>query len=413
MFVAHLLLPVSLAKTLKILYLHQYFRTPEEGGATRSYYLAKALVDAGHQVVMLSAHNQAHYQQCTWEGISVHYFPVYYGNQLSFWRRIKAFFAYARQVYRLVRSWNDIDWVYATSTPLTVGWLAYQLYRRKGWPYFFEVRDLWPQAPIEMGYLRFPFLPEYLYHWERKIYQNARQIIALSPGIQAYIQGRAPSTPITFIPNFADIDFFLPSKEALPGNFSASRPFIIAYTGTLGRANGMEAWLEVIKCCPPPWQELVKWVWMGEGAEKDKLIAKAQQWNLRPLSFLEPQNKTAVKQTLEQAQAALVSFQDWPVLQTTSPNKFFEALAAGKLLIVNTDGWLRELVEKHACGLYIPHTNPTSFWQQLGPYLEDTARLRQAQTNARALARQAFAAQDWQKVLVEIFASLSSPKTGS
>ncbi|NJL13191.1 MAG: glycosyltransferase family 4 protein [Microscillaceae bacterium] len=401
------------AKALKILYLHQYFRTPEEGGGTRSYYLAKALADAGHEVVLLSAHNQPHYRQVSLEGFTVHYLPVFYDNRLGFWERLQSFFGYARQVYRLVRSWNDIDIVYATSTPLTVGWLAYRLYRRKGWSYFFEVRDLWPQAPIEMGYFRYPFMPGYLYRWERKIYQHARQVIALSPGIQAHIQVQAPSTPTLLIPNFADTDFFRPSTALLSPRFSATQPFVIAYTGTFGRANGLDAWLEVIKSCPSQWQECVKWVWMGEGAEKALLMAKAQQCNLRQLSFLAPQNKTAVKQALEQAQAALVSFLDRPVLQTSSPNKFFEALAAGKLLIVNTDGWLRELVEKHACGIYIPQTNPVFFWQKLIPYLENTARLQAAQINARALAEQSFASRDCQKVFVDLFASVSSPKTGS
>ena len=40
---------------MKVLILHQHFNTPEKGGAIRSYYLAKALVDRGIDRDRLSA----------------------------------------------------------------------------------------------------------------------------------------------------------------------------------------------------------------------------------------------------------------------------------------------------------------------------------------------------------------------
>ncbi|MEQ8239159.1 MAG: glycosyltransferase WbuB, partial [Cyclobacteriaceae bacterium] len=68
---------------MKILYVHQYFLTPEEGGCTRSYYLAKGLVKHGHEVTMLTASNTRKGQQ-TIEGIDVRYLPVKYDNSFGF-----------------------------------------------------------------------------------------------------------------------------------------------------------------------------------------------------------------------------------------------------------------------------------------------------------------------------------------
>jgi hypothetical protein len=62
---------------MKILYLHQYFLTPEQGGAIRSYHLAKALVEAGHEVEMITAHNHPTYHFEIREGIKIHYLPVF------------------------------------------------------------------------------------------------------------------------------------------------------------------------------------------------------------------------------------------------------------------------------------------------------------------------------------------------
>ncbi len=55
---------------MKIIYLHQYFLTPEQGGAIRSYHLAKAMVEAGHEVEMITSHNHSHYHYENIEGIT-------------------------------------------------------------------------------------------------------------------------------------------------------------------------------------------------------------------------------------------------------------------------------------------------------------------------------------------------------
>ena len=68
---------------MKIVYLHQYFKTPQEGGAIRSYHIAKALVKAGHDVTMITSHNTLNREEKLIEDIKVIYLPVYYSNELS------------------------------------------------------------------------------------------------------------------------------------------------------------------------------------------------------------------------------------------------------------------------------------------------------------------------------------------
>ena len=40
---------------MRILYLHQYFNTPDMSGGTRSYEMARRLVAAGHEVHMVTS----------------------------------------------------------------------------------------------------------------------------------------------------------------------------------------------------------------------------------------------------------------------------------------------------------------------------------------------------------------------
>jgi len=72
---------------LKVLYLHQYFRKPSDGGAIRSYYLSKALVDKGVEVEVITSHNNESYRFENIDGIKVHFLPVKYDNRFSYFKR--------------------------------------------------------------------------------------------------------------------------------------------------------------------------------------------------------------------------------------------------------------------------------------------------------------------------------------
>lgn len=77
---------------MKIIYIHQYFLTEEEGGAIRSFYISQALKKRGHDVHIITAHNKPHQEKKTIEGTTVYYLPVSYDNSYGFFKRILAFF---------------------------------------------------------------------------------------------------------------------------------------------------------------------------------------------------------------------------------------------------------------------------------------------------------------------------------
>ena len=153
---------------MKIIYIHQYFKSPKEGGAIRSYYLAKAFTEAGCKVEMITAHNSKYYLKKNIDGISVHYIPVFYDNSFGFYKRI---YAFSKFLFLTLRYSGKIkaDYCYATSTPLSVGIIALWLKFKHKIPYYFEVRDLWPEAPIALGFLKSPWLIKAARFLEKKI----------------------------------------------------------------------------------------------------------------------------------------------------------------------------------------------------------------------------------------------------
>ena len=152
---------------MKIIYLHQYFTTPNFIGGTRSYEFSKRLVAAGHKVDMITS--SAFFpvkKKFFWhlvsrliiDGVDVHVVHIAYKNKMTFFRRVLAFllFSVVSSVY--VMSLRKRDVIYASSTPLTIGIPALlgSFFLRV--PFIFEVRDLWPDIPIDMGYIKNKFL---------------------------------------------------------------------------------------------------------------------------------------------------------------------------------------------------------------------------------------------------------------
>jgi glycosyltransferase involved in cell wall biosynthesis len=381
----------EIATAMKVTYIHQYFRTPEQGGAVRSFHLAKGLVQAGIEVDLITAHDLPDYDQRWIEGIRVHYLPVAYDQKFGFLHRIWAFWSFVAKSRLLLKKLPRPDLLFITSTPLTTGMIGLWAKRRMALPYIFEVRDLWPEAPIQVGAIRNPVLKRLLYRLERRIYDQALSIVALSPGIASYIQKKSPDRSVALIPNFSDLNTFYPKEknQKLASDLGLSTGLTIAYTGALGLVNAVEELLdlaELAQRCGKNWNFLI----MGQGSHSQKLMEISQSKNLKNVRFLPFGSKESVSEILSLADLAWISFAHLPVLRTNSPNKFFDALASGKAILVNHKGWVYDLVHTHELGLSCLPGKMEIAFSKLEKLEQNPSELAQMGKNARFLAETFF-----------------------
>jgi glycosyltransferase involved in cell wall biosynthesis len=371
---------------VKILILHQHFHTPQTGGALRSYYLAKALSDRGIQTVVITAHNEQGYRQQEVEGVDVHYLPVAYDNKFGFTARGISFLRFAWKSARLAGQWHDVSMCYAMSVPLTVGLAAGWMKRRHKIPFLFEVGDLWPDAPIQLGYVQNYFLRRFLYALEKWIYRQADSIVALSPAIQSAIEKKMPGKTIHLIPNMADVDCYRPApkEERLEIKSEVQKKFVVTYAGAVGVANGLDYFLEIAHASHKA-NLPIQFFLCGEGAVLDRLKASAGHCGLGNLTFVGFQNREGVRALLSVSDAAFVCYKNVPVLETGSPNKYFDGLAAGKLIVINFGGWIKKEIEENRCGIYVDPREPNDFVKKIRPFVEDKNRLLEYQDAARRL----------------------------
>lgn len=390
---------------MKVLILHQHFNTPEKGGPLRSYYLARALVTRGIEVSVITAREQALYTREQIEGIDVHYLPIAYDNRFGFYKRGISFLRYAVNCVRIAGRIKNISLCYAISVPLTVGQAAQWIKKKYGIPFIFEVGDLWPDAPIQLGFIQNKVLQKSLYLLENHIYRNAKQIVALSEPIRAAIQRKSPEAKITVIPNIADTDFYsaAPKDTNLIKEFAVEGKYVVSYIGAVGFANGLDYYLECARAARKAGLP-IHFFLCGEGGAYDSLKNSAAKLGIDNLTMIPFRNREGVRKVMNVTDAAFISYRPFPILETGSPNKYFDGLAAGKLIIINFKGWIREEIEKEKCGVALDPRMPYDFVAKVKPFLDDPKMESIYRQNARRLAERKYS----RTILSEQFAALVS-----
>lgn len=394
---------------MKILYIHQYFKTPKEPGGTRSYWIAKKLIEAGYKVTMLTTSTQIEkrVERKTIDGIDVVYLKIPYNQKMSILKRLWVFINFMIKSTLYAFKEKEVNLVIATSTPLTIGFPAIMLKWFKKTPYIFEVRDLWPEVPIQMGGLNNKVLQKLAIGFEKSIYKNAKHIIALSPGMARGVLKYEKKEKVTMIPNMAKTDEFWPREKNwdLCDKLGLKRDsFKLIHFGALGLANGVDRIIESAKLLKD--NKNIEFVFIGEGATEEDLKKQCAEYNLKNVFFL---GKYAMKETSEivnLCDVSLVSFKNLPILYTNSPNKLFDSLSAGKPIIVNSAGWTKTMVEEQNCGYFVDPENPNELVEKIQDLMNNKELLESMGRNSRLLAENKYD----KKILSEKFVNVVNQK---
>ena len=368
---------------MHILYVDQHFKTPEEGGGIRSYYLAKGLVDAGHQVTLVSGHAGGKHQKVFIDGIHVHYLPVPYHSRMSRLGRSRALLRFVWMVCRKAALFREADVCYAMATPIAVGLIGLYFRRKFSVPFYAEVSEPTSTTP-------FPAPKTLSAQLEKRVYQKAKALVALSPGVAQHLRQTVPQQAVHLIPNMADCRFFSRSERSgyHERQFGVMGKFVVTYFGSLATAHLLDGFVDAARVCQQMQLNDVLFLVVGSGGDQERLQNCVQQTHLDNVQFLPHQNKYGLLSVLNVTDAAYV-VANHPE-QHDSPTEFFDALAAGKLCIVNRRGWIADLVEENHCGFYASPQQPQDFVTQLAPFVNDRKRLDTYQANARALGERRF-----------------------
>jgi glycosyltransferase involved in cell wall biosynthesis len=382
--------------------LLQHYHTPDCATAARPWSLVQALA-RHHDVTVLTTdawRKRRLTRRFEWvpEDARMRELAVPYANEMTTGQRLRSYLGYAAQA-----AWTGAsqmprpDLVYASSTPLTVGAVGAALATRWQCPWVFEVRDLWPDFPIQMGAFEAagparPLLEDALYKLERALYRSAARVIAVSPAMAAHVRRFVPAPTAVSVPYGTDFDILddvtQEDTAALRCDLGLSEESapVVLYAGSFGRANDLPTLVEAARRLQN--RSDVHFVFAGRGYHRPLLERAARE--LPGVHLPGPQPYPQALALFRAADLSLVPFLDRPVLRTNAPSKFFDSLAAGTPVVVTSPGWTKTFVEEHGCGWYVPPERPQALADRIQAVLENEQERRQTARRASQAAREHF-----------------------
>ncbi|MDH3346453.1 MAG: glycosyltransferase family 4 protein, partial [Kiritimatiellaceae bacterium] len=325
------------------------------------------------------------------DGIDIIEFDLAYSNSDGFLKRSVVFLKFAIRSIGLAFS-EKYDVLFATTTPLTAGIPGIFARWLRGKPFVFEVRDLWPELPREMGVITNPVVLGLMSFLEWASYRSAHRCIGLSPGIVEGIAKRGVKRKkIELVPNGCDLDIFGDTTNPWRPDEVASEDLMAVFTGTHGMANGLDAALDAAKELKQRGRNDIKLVFIGQGKLKVDLKERAKQEDLDNIVFHEPVDKKRLAGLLANTDIGMQLLANIPAFYFgTSPNKFFDYISAGLPVLNNYPGWLAGMIEKNNCGFPVPPEDPVAFAAALEKAADHPEVLLTMGKNARKLAEKEF-----------------------
>ena len=350
---------------MHILFVYQYYHNLDCPASGRHYQFIKAL-SKKHKISILTSNvwekkRSTRLHEWVPEGTELYSFDIPYDNAMSSGARFRSFARFVGHAVRKGLSIPKPDVIFGTSTPLTAAWAASIIASVRNIPWVFEVRDLWPDFPIQMGAIGPAWLKKALYRLEHSLYKSAAHVITLSPDMEQHVLSRGTDPEkVTTLVNGTDLSLARSVDDSAVAQLKAVHQLegknIVLYAGTFGRANAIPTLIETANLLQE--REDIHFVFLGAGFFEG-MIHEAMRERTN-VTLVPPVPRHTIFHWFKLADVSLVPFIDLPVLKTNSPAKFFDSLATGTPVIVTNSGWTRSFVEDHQCGWYAPIEEPGS-----------------------------------------------------
>jgi len=350
---------------LSVLVLTHYY--PPEVGAPqgRLRELAQRLVAKGVEVTVVTcfpnyptlrpdpAHRRRLLAEERLDGVRVLRTWVWAGGNRRFVQRLANQVSFAASSLLALSRCDRPDVIFVESPPLTTGLAALAYSTLKRAPFVFNVSDIWPQSAVDLGALRNPVAIRIAEAFEMLLYRRAALVTVVTSGILDRLAARGvPREKLRLLTNGVDTTIYRPGPpdSALVRGLGLEGRKVILYAGTHGMAQGLQVVLDAARLVRDP--ELV-FLLVGDGVEKTELMERASAEGLDNVRFLPSQPKETIPGIVSLALAAIVPLRKLELFRAALPSKMFEAMAAGKPIVLTVWGEAAALVERARCGIVV------------------------------------------------------------
>jgi glycosyltransferase involved in cell wall biosynthesis len=164
-----------------------------------------------------------------------------------------------------------------------------------------------------------------------------------------------PVEKITVVENGVETDLFTPngSTRAVKSTLGLDGRFVVSCIGTLGLAHGLNMVLQTAAELQDKFPDIL-FLFVGEGADKERLLAKARERHLTNVRFLPQQPREKIPAFIRASDVCLVLLRKAEVFKTVIPTKMLEFMACARPVILGVDGQARRILQDAEAGIFVP-----------------------------------------------------------
>ncbi|MBP3193915.1 glycosyltransferase family 4 protein [Natronogracilivirga saccharolytica] len=413
---------------MKLLFLSQYYPPETGAGATRAETLRRYLAGLGWEIDILCElpnypdgeipeefRDRFFHETLEENGSSVVRTWVIPTRRENFFQQIRMFasWMFSSFLYGLMNP-KKYDAVYATSPPIfgaISGLMLARLYRI---PFFFEVRDLWPDAALETGQVEEKSLVYKISKYiERVLYRHADLVIPVTRRSEELIKITEPEARTHVIYNGVDVSHFRRVDKPYDIIDEPLRRdvFRVGYAGTIGVIHDLETVVRAAKMLED--EEDIEFLLIGDGSRSHQLKKMLDEHRPKNIRWIGSKSHKTIPAYLSTFDLALNPVFDTRVFESILTVKFFEYLACEVPVISTARGILKEVGEISKAAVTLPPEDPEVLARTILSLKKDEKKREQLRSNSRTFVETYFDRKKWAGELSEVLKSRLNRSTDS
>lgn len=404
---------------MRIVVISHYF--PPEIGApsARLYEMARHWVELGNEVHVVTCfpnhptgiipdkYRGMKYMYEEMDGINVHRNYVYATPNKGFIKKTLGHISFMfSSVLISMRKIKNPDVIITSSPTFFSIFSGYWYSLRKKATFVLEIRDLWPAAMIELGVMKEGFITNILEKMELFFYRKSKRLIMVTKSFKENVVNRGiDSNKVHVITNGVNQELFYPkqkNKEIIE-KYNLNDKFVISYVGAHGISQNLSTILQVAKSLKD--EKDIQFLFIGEGAEKDKLKQIASEQGIKNVIFIDSQPKEIIPEFYNISDISLIPLKNIELFKTFIPSKMFEIMACGIPIVASLEGEAADILNESQAAVVVKPDNPAEIMQAIIKLKNDKVLLEKLKKSGPAFVEQNYSrrklAEQYLKIISE------------
>lgn len=409
---------------MKIVIICHYF--PPEIGApsARIYEMAKHWVDLENEVHVVTCfpnhptgiipdeYKGMKYRHEIMDGIHVHRNYVYATPNKGFVKKTLGHISFMfSSVIFSMKKIKKPEMIITSSPTFFSIFSGYYYSLRKKIPFILEIRDLWPAAMIELGVMKKGVITNILEKMELFFYRKSKRLIMVTKSFKDNVVSRGiNSDKVHVITNGVNQDlFYVRNKNKLLRNkYGLNNKFVISYVGAHGISQNLTTILNVAKSLYS--YKDIQFLFIGEGAEKDKLKKFTKDRNITNVKFIDSQPKDMIPEFYSISDICLIPLKNIELFKTFIPSKMFEIMACGIPIIASLEGEAADILQESKAALVVQPDNYKDIKEAIIRLKNDRELYDQMKKNGPKFVEQNYSRKNLAEKYLEILKNLQREK---